>query len=94
MPLCKQNGAVKLNESGTEGKPTIDLTVAVTLMKSVDTKQVWVQFQYNTLKMKNKCLVADGSRLTDKHMKFASYLSNDFSSISQNWWTAYSTPTN
>jgi len=60
MPLCKPDGAVKLNESGTQGKPTIDLTAAVTFMKSIDTKQVWVQFQRNTLKMKDKCLVEDG----------------------------------
>ena len=65
MPLCKQNEAVILNEGGTQGKSTIDLSAAVIVVKSVDTKQVWVQFRHNTLKMEDKCLVEDGSRLTD-----------------------------
>jgi len=77
VPLCKQDEAIKLidNEGGTQGISAIDLTAAaVTVMKSVDTKQVWVQFRRNTLKMEDKCLVEDGSRLTDKHIKFASCL--------------------
>ena len=43
-------------------------------MKSVNTNQVWVQFQRNTLKMEDKCLVEDGGRLTDKHINFANCL--------------------
>ena len=71
IQLGKQDEAVKLSEGGTLGTPTIDLTAADV---TVNTKQVWVQFRRNTLNMVDKCLVADGSRLTDKHIKFASCL--------------------
>jgi len=66
-----QDEGVKLSEGGTQGTPTIDLTAADVI---VNTKQVWVQFRRNTLNMEDKRLVEDGSRLTDKHIKFASCL--------------------
>jgi len=54
----------KSNESYTEETRAIDLTTDVTV-DTKSTKQVWVQFRHNTLKIEDKHLVENGSRLTD-----------------------------
>ena len=63
----------KSNKSYTEETHAIDLTTDVTV-DTKSAKQVWVQFRRNTLKIEDKHLVENGSRLTDKHINFASCL--------------------
>jgi len=55
----------KPNKICTEETHAIDSTTEFTV-DTKSAKQVWVQFQCNTLKIEYKRLVEDGSRLIDK----------------------------